>query len=84
MIDLKRMLDEGKETPGQILRVYFDRKTNPLHFQRLRIFYGYCIKMAYIAVNLFTFVTLDTVLNGKFWFYGEIHTFNCLIQTNNC
>lgn len=69
MICLMRLVDDGD--PGRVVHEFFNRQTNTLCLQWIRIFYNFIVKVVYFVADLVVFHSTDELLHGKFQNYGK-------------
>ena len=71
LISLETEIKSLESDADKILKNYFNYEINPLSKQRWTVSFNICIKLLYIAANLFPFYFTDHLLHGNFIPYGR-------------
>ena len=70
LISLKTEMKSLTSDADKIVKNYFNYKINPISKLRLRVLLNICIKLLYIAANVFAFLFTDQLLYKKYINYG--------------
>ena len=70
LISLKAEIKSSTSDADKIVKNYFNYKINPISKLRLRVLLNICIKLLYIAANVFAFLFTDQLLYKKYINYG--------------